>query len=446
MAALAAFAAWCFVSLLWADARGDAWDAANRALLYATVFALFAVLPWGRRDAVVLLEAFVLATVIAGVVTLGEAIGGGNEVAFRSGRLAGPIGYENASAALFAIAFWPALALAARRSAPPWARGLLLAASGVLAALIVLTQSRGSLVAAIAGAVAAIVLTPERGRLLAALGAVAAVTAAGLPVLARVYVTGPDGRAGPLVAAAVAIAAAAALLLAAGIASARLDARFRGGRGPPARAPLDRRWASSSRSAPRCGARVSTPVSRRAPARAATTSGRCRPSSCSSTRCRAPEPATSRMTTPASGTAGSSRCIPIASYGALWGKLDLWALSCSPGSSSPASAPASEGARRSGRSRAAALAGAAAWLAQASIDWLWELPAVTAPAIAMLGVAPRLVATARPPCGCPPHGGSGSPPWRRSPPPRTRCRRSPPARSSSPSATTTPAGWTAREG
>ena len=37
---------WSFLSIVWAQARGDAWDGANRALLYLTVFALFALLPW----------------------------------------------------------------------------------------------------------------------------------------------------------------------------------------------------------------------------------------------------------------------------------------------------------------------------------------------------------------------------------------------------------------
>ena len=36
LGALAAFTAWSFFSISWADAPGPAWDAANRALLYLT--------------------------------------------------------------------------------------------------------------------------------------------------------------------------------------------------------------------------------------------------------------------------------------------------------------------------------------------------------------------------------------------------------------------------
>ena len=57
------------------------------------------------------------------------------------------------------------------------------------------------------------------------------------------------------------------------------------------------------------------------------------------------------------------------------------------------------GARRGPPGRTAAAAGALAvfapWVAQASIDWFWELAALTAPALAMLGAAVRWARTAR---------------------------------------------------
>lgn len=42
----AAFVAWSFLSITWSDVKGDAWDGANRTLLYFLVFALFASLRW----------------------------------------------------------------------------------------------------------------------------------------------------------------------------------------------------------------------------------------------------------------------------------------------------------------------------------------------------------------------------------------------------------------
>src|SRR5688572_13632781 len=38
---LAAYAAWSYLSISWAEQTADAWDGANRTLLYAVVFALF---------------------------------------------------------------------------------------------------------------------------------------------------------------------------------------------------------------------------------------------------------------------------------------------------------------------------------------------------------------------------------------------------------------------
>src|SRR5687767_4866637 len=51
LGALALFAAWSFLSIAWAGARGEAWEAADRVLIYLTVFALFAVLPWTATQA-----------------------------------------------------------------------------------------------------------------------------------------------------------------------------------------------------------------------------------------------------------------------------------------------------------------------------------------------------------------------------------------------------------
>jgi hypothetical protein len=49
------FTLWSFLSITWADAKGDAWDGANRTLLFFTVFTLFASLPWRPRGAALLL-------------------------------------------------------------------------------------------------------------------------------------------------------------------------------------------------------------------------------------------------------------------------------------------------------------------------------------------------------------------------------------------------------
>src|SRR3954454_18824063 len=98
--ALAASPRWSFLSIAWATARGDAWDGANRTLLYLTVFALFALLPWRPAEAAVFLATFAVAIAVVGLWSIIADHG-----ALEDGRLAAPIGYENASAGLFLAAF-----------------------------------------------------------------------------------------------------------------------------------------------------------------------------------------------------------------------------------------------------------------------------------------------------------------------------------------------------
>ena len=194
LAALAGFTVWSFCSIAWADARGDAWDGANRTLLYLTVFALFAAVPWTARGGGGRPRA--RSRWRRPASGLGDRSGARRRRARPCSSTAGspaPIGYENASAALFLAAFWAALLLAAHRPTPRWARGVLLAAAGLLLQLTILAQSRGSLVAGVVTLAVAVALVRDRVPLLGALLAVAAVAAASLPTLLSVYEAAPRG-------------------------------------------------------------------------------------------------------------------------------------------------------------------------------------------------------------------------------------------------------------
>jgi len=109
---------------------GDAWEGANRTLVYLLVFALFAC--WRQRgaSAALLLGAWTLAMVVlAGFVALhiNSAGSASLQSMLPGGRLAYPSGYANANAAQWLMAFWPAL-LMARSRRLPWAlRGVLAA-------------------------------------------------------------------------------------------------------------------------------------------------------------------------------------------------------------------------------------------------------------------------------------------------------------------------------
>ena len=112
--------------------------------------------------------------------------------AFVGGLFSEPVGYHNANAALFLVAFWPALMLASRREVPPLARGLFLATAGLLLPLVVLPQSRGSLIAFPLTLLVFLAIAPNRARCLLTLVPIVISTLLALGPLLDVY--GPDGE------------------------------------------------------------------------------------------------------------------------------------------------------------------------------------------------------------------------------------------------------------
>jgi hypothetical protein len=387
----AAFTGWSYLSILWAPARGDAWDAANRALLYLTVFLLFGALRWRRAEARAFLGALALLMAVAGVWAIGAALTGGAASVFSDGRLAGPVGYENATAALFGIAFWPALVLAVDRETPrPW-RAALLASAGVLLEFCVLAQSRGSLLSLTAGLVCAVALSRERARLLLGLSAAAAATLVSLPALLAVFNHPPDLGGDRLDSAAIAMAVTGGLLAVAGWASTRLDGWSPGHRVRPG---LHLGWAAAVAGAivlaGALGAssrftagiesgrydfwRVSLLQVADHPLQGAGAGNFVDDYERERHRHEQPQYPHSIVL----GTFGQT--------GIVGGLLLLGFL-----------ATALLSATRTPVAVASAAAGVA-WLAHASLDWLWEVPAVTVPAMACLGllVGTSAVAEAEP--------------------------------------------------
>jgi hypothetical protein len=167
LACLVAFTALSFLSMLWAAAPADAWAGADRTLLYLMVFALFALWPGRGASAAPLVGLWTLAMVALAVyVALRVDTAGGKSFAalFGGERLSYPVGYPNATAAQWLMAFWPALLLA-RGERVPWAlRGLLAGGAVVLADVALLSLSRGSLYATGVMVVLVFALVPERLR------------------------------------------------------------------------------------------------------------------------------------------------------------------------------------------------------------------------------------------------------------------------------------------
>lgn len=230
LALLAGFTIWSYLSILWADQQADAWDGANRTLLYLVVYALFSLWPWrpGAAAALMALYAVGVAAVMGAYLARAASSGDPGEFLI-GGRLAEPAGYPNANCALAMGAYFLAAFLSSRRELPWPVRAGLLASAGVTLELAVLAQSRGSLVAVPLTALLALAIVPGRVRLLLAFAATGIVAFAFRSPLLDVYEARGDpaalhvalaeaGRAVGLTAAILAVAGAAI-----GLADRRLD-------------------------------------------------------------------------------------------------------------------------------------------------------------------------------------------------------------------------------
>jgi hypothetical protein len=189
LGAMGVYTAFSFLSILWAAVPGDAWEGANRTLLYLLVFALFASWPQRGLSAALLLIAWTLALIVLGAIALLHINGAGPselESLLPGGRLGYPTGYPNANAAQWLMAFWPALLLA-RSERLAWAlRGLLAGGAVLLAEVALLSQSRGSLYATPVMVVLVFALVPRRIRTFAVFVPIAAGIAAAAPTVLRV--------------------------------------------------------------------------------------------------------------------------------------------------------------------------------------------------------------------------------------------------------------------
>jgi O-antigen ligase len=169
---LAAYAAWSYLSIAWAPEKGLAWDGANRTVLYAVVLALFALWPLRGGPAMLLIGLYGLGVAAIGLWELLIAQGAHQSIQYLyEGRFSEPVGYVNANVELWFSAFWPCIALAARREVPVVLRGLALGGAGLLGCLSVMGQSRGWLFLLPLGVLLFVALVPGRGRNIVALAA-----------------------------------------------------------------------------------------------------------------------------------------------------------------------------------------------------------------------------------------------------------------------------------
>jgi hypothetical protein len=188
IAALAALGLWDALSLLWAPSPALARDEALLTITYAVALAIAVLTLWtpDRRlnaiGCVVALSGGASVAACAGLVWGDDQLGN-----YYGGRLGSPILYVNATGALFALGFWPALLVAARRDGNAIARALALGAGAAALSGAVMTQSKGATLGLAAATIVVFALAPMRLRLVLPFAVTSLLAAAAFSRLTEPY-------------------------------------------------------------------------------------------------------------------------------------------------------------------------------------------------------------------------------------------------------------------
>jgi hypothetical protein len=224
LAALVALAAWALVSAAWSPVPGLARDEALLTLFYACVFAVPLVSLRTALDRLRAAEVLVAAIAATGLATaLHLRFGDEPASAFLDGRLSYPVSYANALAAFFLIAFWPAVVIASRRQAGLPTRVFASGAAALVLGLWIATQSKGAGLGLAVSAIVFFASPVQRLRTLVPVLLAAAPVAVAVAPLTEPYRSPGDDAVRAAGTTLVLVAVAGALL---GLAYALLDRRF----------------------------------------------------------------------------------------------------------------------------------------------------------------------------------------------------------------------------
>jgi hypothetical protein len=187
LSALVGLAVWEAISAAWSAVPSLARDDGLLTLFYALALVVPLVTLRTNGDRLFAAGAIAAEAGALAVATALELRFGGNQADhFYSGRLSFPISYPNAQAAAFLVGFWPAVVLAAQRWRSVWTRGFALAAATAISSGWLTAQSKGGVLAIGVSAVLVFAVSPLRLRL-----AVPTLVAAGLTAAAYGPLTEP---------------------------------------------------------------------------------------------------------------------------------------------------------------------------------------------------------------------------------------------------------------
>ena len=157
------FAAWCLLSVGWAEYAERAITEGDRWILYGVFLLVLILLIADKRDGEIFLVSTVLAVLcIAGYDLTKTLVGEGSSL-FGGSRLLQPLGYVNGLGGYFLLGFWPLMAVAERARGHVLS-GLAAGLATLLGSLVLLTDSRGTVVAFGVSAIVLLALLPRRNR------------------------------------------------------------------------------------------------------------------------------------------------------------------------------------------------------------------------------------------------------------------------------------------
>lgn len=183
---LSAWVAWSGLSMTWAESVDRAWLETNRAGLALVIVAGTALAVRTRRQALQVVGTLGSVVALLALYLTARLIVGDAGGLFLEARLNEPLGYINGMAGVLLLGTWPALGLAERGRSPAL-RGLGLGAAVLIGSMAVLTQSRAVLPVVIGAAAVLLTLVPGRLRRAWLLVAFGGAVAAAAPWLLDVF-------------------------------------------------------------------------------------------------------------------------------------------------------------------------------------------------------------------------------------------------------------------
>lgn len=189
---LVAYALWTCASIIWSANRGTAWEGSGQTLLYALAFvAAIIMIEHGapRRWAI---AATVIGATVLAAFTL-YVLPDRTDDLYSGARLLGTVGYVNGEAAFFLVPFWAAIYLSGSRRVNPLIRSVALSGAVFAVSIAALTQTRGAAAALLVSLPVYFLLSGQRLRGLVALLPVAVALIAAFPELETVYIQSSGG-------------------------------------------------------------------------------------------------------------------------------------------------------------------------------------------------------------------------------------------------------------